>query len=458
MTEQNGVEQEQQAPARRETASGPLLPRWFTTPFYTVFGLFCVYSVIHIGRSVRMQQTLTEAVNVVKGDAERAAADFDSPEGQQAILQLERHPREAFLYVNEELLQDEDKDGRMARAMALRKAVDWGRDSARRDVIERILANMTDEGAVAAGFTLDEKTRQVLEEMVAERRANPELTYVEDRITDVLDWLAKGHPGQPKGPERRRLRALADLYAKRVFLGAEERALTALMAEWRDDPDPVAQGAADAFEKMLALQRTELSPEAEALCTQRADEWEQRYREGMTRLAQAGVRMTERIVGERMFLDHPHIYQCLTLLNHRFEEVRETVATEAWVLRHNQFAIRFLAHLATSTAINPLMAVETVRLTREENERQMRRAKDRRMREAVRLLGRIGVDYIKNRQDYDLGVKDPDDFIRAQIVGSLTEIIDEQVVTDLVQEALANLREADLARPEGPLLFQVAAE
>ncbi|MHC4593218.1 MAG: hypothetical protein ACYS8L_11080, partial [Planctomycetota bacterium] len=247
--------------------------------------------------------------------------------------------------------------------------------------------------------------------MVAERRANAGLTYVEDRITDVLDWLAKGHPGQPKGPEKRRLRALAELYAKRVFLGAEERALRVLMAEWRDDPDPVAQGAADAFDKMLAQQRTELSPEAEALCTQRADEWEQRYREGMTRLAQAGVRMTERILGEYMFVDHPHIYQCLTLLNHRFEEVRQAVAAEAWTLRHNQFTIRFLAYFATSTAINPFMAVETVRLTREENERRMRRAKDRRMREAVRLLGRIGVEYVEHPQDYDLGVRDPDEFV-----------------------------------------------
>ncbi|MHC4593217.1 MAG: hypothetical protein ACYS8L_11075 [Planctomycetota bacterium] len=132
MTEQNGVEQEQQAPTRREAASGPLLPRWFTMPFYTVFGLFCVYSVIHIGRSLTIQHAISEAVDVVKGDVGRAAADFAGPEGQQAISELEGHAREAFLYLNEELLQDEDKDGRMARAMALRKAVDWAQNSARR--------------------------------------------------------------------------------------------------------------------------------------------------------------------------------------------------------------------------------------------------------------------------------------------------------------------------------------
>jgi len=263
MSEPTSVEREQEAPLMREAATGPLLPRWFTTLFYVIFIPFCVYSVFYITNSLVMQHRLRAAIAVVKGSLETEPVDLRSTEGQAVLEVLKAQLLESFLYASQELLQDEEKDERMARALALRRAIGWGKVSAERDVIERILDNMEEDGSVDAGFTVDEQMQQILETMVAERRADPEMTYVEDRITDVLEWVAQGHPGQPKGPERRRLAALQEGYAKKVFQSAEAEALRQLAQEWAADPNPVEREAAAAFAEMLAQRRAELSPEAE---------------------------------------------------------------------------------------------------------------------------------------------------------------------------------------------------
>ena len=113
-----------------------------------------------------------------------------------------------------------------------------------------------------------------------------------------------------------------------------------------------------------------------------------------------------------------------------------------------------LIRLASKTSINPVMAVETVRLTREEHERQMRRANSLRMRECVDLLGRIGVDYLENREDYPLPrADDADDYMARYVVHPLESLSDEEGVADLASEALERMRAADAAVPGGPVLF-----
>jgi hypothetical protein len=196
---------------------------------------------------------------------------------------------------------------------------------------------------------------------------------------------------------------------------------------------------------MLLDQKSELTPEESALCSEKADEWEGQYRLGMTYMARAGSALASYWAGmeDGPRLDHPHIYQYLAMLDSRYPEVREQVSRGAWDLRHNRFTIRFLSYFATKTAINPFMAVETVRMTREENERAMRRSNLRRMREAIRVLGEIGVDYMASPDDYDLGVAEPDNFVRKWVVAALYEIADEDAISDVVGEALSELREAD---------------
>jgi hypothetical protein len=162
------------------------------------------------------------------------------------------------------------------------------------------------------------------------------------------------------------------------------------------------------------------------------------------------------IVEAEIFLDHPHIYQYCSLLAHRFPQVREQVGEGVWLLRHNEFCVRFLSYFATRTTINPFMAVETERLTREEHQRMMREANERSMRAAARLLGRLGVDYIVNRDEFDLEVPDQDEFIRKFIISALTEVEDEPVIAELVDQIMGELRAADLRRPGGPLFFRRA--
>jgi len=274
----------------------------------------------------------------------------------------------------------------------------------------------------------------------------------------VLAWLAKGHPGKPTGQERKRLSALQEQYAKKAFLGTEAAALKALAVEWAQDPDPTAKEAAAQFEKMLAGQRTELSEKAKALCAKRADEWEGRYRDGMIYVAGASRDMAAEIVRTGAFLDHPHIYQYVSLLEHRFDGVRREVAEGVWLMRHDRFTVRFLAESVRKTAINPFLAVPTQRLTREEREREMKRANERRMKEVVRLMGQLGVDYIEHPDDYKDMDKDPDEYVRKFIIGALLEVSDEPAISELVKEALTEMRQADQAQPRGPRLFTSRAE
>jgi hypothetical protein len=458
MSEASHVEQEQQAPTMRETVTGPLLPRWFTVGFYSIFIPFCIYSAIHITLSFITQSRLRTAISSIRGSMDEEAVDLKSPAGQAALGVLRKQPILSFLYLNQEMFQNEDSDPRMARALALEKAVGWERTSSQRALVTEILANMLDDGSLPSDFQLDGKQLQVLKDMVDERRANTELTYVENRITDVLAWVAGGHQGPPSGTEKRRLAALHEQLAKKVFLGSEAKALKTLMEEWSGSSDAVRQQAAERFAEMLKGEQTALSPEGLAVCQTEADRLERAYENGMTRLAEASRTVVEDIVqlmakGKR--LDHPHIYQYLSLLSSRFDGVREQTAAGAWLLRHNQFTIRFLSFFATKTTINPFMAVETLRLTREEHEREMRRANIRRMRLAVELLGRIGVDYLENPDSYQLKVPNRDEFMGKFVASALLEVADEESIADVVQKALDDLRAADAARAGGPLFESI---
>ncbi len=456
MSELSSVEQEQEAPTMREAATGPLLPKWFTAPFYVVFLLLSVLGVAYVVRSMHVQALLRDAVAEINLGAQDGA-ELDAARQREVIELLKTRPVDSFLYLNQEVLQDEDRDPRMARAMALRKAAGWGIMSRRRAVVEAVLEHMGDDGALEEGFELDDDARAVLRDLADERAANPELSYAEDRVTDVVAWLADGAVEPPKGPEKRRMKALLEQYQKRSFMGTEAEALGWLAEEWHGRTEPGAQDAAEQFRLMLADQPAELSSESAALCLAEADGWEELYRQGMVRLANTARQMVDQIVAEGEFLDHPHIYQYLSLLEHRFEEVRQQVAEGIWLLRHDrdagEFVIRFTSYFATKTAINSSLAVATMRLTREENERQMRRANGRRMREAVRLLGRIGVDYIQNPDAYAIDVRKPGEFVQTQTVGALESVADEETIADLVAEALAAMRQADMARPGGLLFF-----
>jgi hypothetical protein len=445
--------EQQQAPAARGRGSAPLMARWLRVLVYAVFIPFCIFSVIVIARSTLIQRRMTGAIATLNGAEADTAVALTSPEAEAALGVLRERPRDGFLYLVQELLLPEESDPRRSRSLALRKAVEWERTSTCRELVARVVENMDEEGRVSDDFVIDDQMRATLEEMIAQRRADAEMSYAETLVTDVLEWLAAGHPGEPSGPERRRMQALLHQYEKRRFDGSEARALRRMMEEWEASDEPVAREAARAFAQMLEGQQTALSPEAQALCTERADRWDELYREAMVRLAGIARQMLPQIVREERPLSHPHIYRYLSLLCSEFEGVRREVAEGGWLLRHDRFAVRFLSEFACKTTVNPMMAVETARLTREENERQLGRANRRRMQESVALLGRIGLDYVRHPDEYSFGVEDPDEFVARFIVHALADLRNEEVVGARVRELLAQLRQADEASPNGPKFF-----
>jgi hypothetical protein len=327
--------------------------------------------------------------------------------------------------------------------------------SERRSVVQQIAENMGDEGYLARDFTLTDEMRAVLAEMVAERRGDPEMTYAENRITDVLAWLVDEKRGRPQGPERRRLQSLVKQLEKALLTDGEIASLRKLAAQWQSGADePGAREAADEIVRILDGEGGRLSEEARAYVSGRADYWEGLYRTAMGRLAEVSVQVLAELVGEGARIDHPHIYQYAGLLRHRFEGIRASVEEGTWLLRHSRFTTIFLSEFAETAAVNPVMATETSRLTKEEHERVMKRENTRRRSASIRMLGRIGVDYIKNPESYSLGVRDSDAFVQRYVVHTLEQIAEDDSVAEEVASSLAMLREADANRPGGARFFE----
>ncbi len=457
MSELSRVEQEQESPLERERASGPLVPRWFKMGFFVLFIPLTVLGVGWIIYSLSTQHALTSAVSVIRGSLTSEVTSLSAPEARQAIEVLRSSPRYAFLYCNQEILQNEENDPRMARSLALQKALAWGDVSTQRQVVREIADNMYDTGHLAPTFQVTPEMVDVLQKMVQERRNTPGMTYAEDRITAVLQWLAAGQPTPPTGPEKQRLQGLLTQLDKKVYVGNERDAITALQTEWKQSGDAVARSAADKFQLMLEDKTTSLSPEEAAYVGKEADHYRQLYRDGMTRLARVSLDMLGEVLKQGLFLDHPHIFQYLTLLGYQYDPVRQQVEEGAWELRHSRFTIIYLSEFVRTTTINPVMAVETERLTKEEHERQMTEQNTLRRREAVTLLGKIGLDYIANRGAYGFGQRNKDEFIREYLTHTLEEAAEDEAVADLVAPALQKLHEADARQPSAARLFSEEA-
>ena len=398
MSDLSQVEQEQATPLEREPALGPLVPRWFKVSFYGIFIPLTVLGAWGILMSVQTQRALSGAISTVRGSLAGQLESVESPQAAGPLKVLREEARYAFLYCNQEILQNEVNDPRMARALALQKAMGWGDVSAQREVVGQIIAHMDDTGHLLPGFQITPEMLSLLKRMVEERRNTPGLTYAEDRITAVLQWLAEGQPGQPIGPERQRLMGLLGQLNKKVYVGREAEALRELTKEWAASSEQAARSAAVKFQDMQAGKRTDLTAEEAAYVSKQAADYEKRFQDGMTRLAEASRMMLDEVLKQKIYLDHPHIYQYITLLGYQFDPVRANVIDGAWALRQNPFIAIYLSEFVRMTTINPVMAAETERMTKEEHERLMNAQNTLRRREAVSLLGRIGLDYIAHAE------------------------------------------------------------
>jgi len=450
MDKQNEIQEDEVVLVEGDKATGPLLPRWLTVLLYTIFIPLAFLALVYIGYSLVVQGRLVSAITTVYGQLGRHVSSLSEPQGQSAVAAIEKHPVYGFLYCNQKLLQKDEDDARMARSLALRKACRWGTISKQREVVRKVAEAMRPDGSVEPDV-LDEQTRLALQEIIRQRESMKETSYAEELVTGALIWLAEGAKTPPTGVEKRRMLSLLSTYEKKMFLGAEAKALQRIEKSWAASPDSLRNAAAQKFALMLRGEKAELTPEEQDMCIKQADEYERLHRLGQVLIARVGKKALSELIRKGRRLDHPHIYQYLTLLGHSDEEVRQTVAEGVWLLRHRYFTMRFLGVFASMTAINPVMAVETVRLTRAEHERQMRARNDRRLDEVVRLLGQLGVDYLKDSASYS--ERDTPEVVRKYVVHSLESLIDDDRVSDQVAKALDELKKTDRDRPGGPLLF-----
>lgn len=454
---------EQPAPAPAGGITGYFaLPLWFRTAFYSVFIPFCLFAAFYISRSMVIQSQLTGAVATLVGDV---GVEPSEAEMNEALDVLKARPAYAFQYLVQALLQDEITDARMARVLALQKAIDWGTMTARRRVVAQIVEHMDDDGAVSPDFEIDAEMLEILRGLYEERAAREDMTYAEDLVTEVVKWLAEGRKTRPKGPEKRRMQALARAYDKKVLVGDETDALADLQREWAASSDGAARSAAARFPAILDDEMTALTDQEAEYCRQAIVKLSDSYEEGMARVARAARDVGEVIIKEEHFLDHPYIYQYLSLVGYRyradqperFEDVRTAVAEGVMQFRHSRFAIRYLSFFAKKTAINPVMAVETMRLTKEEHEREMRGENMERVRRAIGLLGDVFVDYVGDPDQYGLNLASPrerDEYISAFIVHPLEELSDEHIPDVNVDELLERLR----GTPGAERFFDAAVE
>ncbi len=406
-------------------------------------------------------EVLTEDVREVLWDiiAERHANPALLPEGEPSEQAIEAATRamadelRAEEWLNPDRLEPEVHDtvwAMIVRRQDSREPLPLG-ETAVGWVRGRLTARLLEHLEDADPAQLEDEVRHVVWEIIDQRPPDIVQSYAEERITDVLRWLARGVPTRPTGVERRRLVSYLAGFEKKVFVGPEIRALRRLIAEWSEDENPLAREAAEEFEKMLDEEVTQLSPEVAALCFERADELEDRYSQGLKLLARASAVTLERIVEDERFLDHPHIYQYIFMLSKPYEEVRDSILDGLWLIRHKYFTVRFVSHFATRTEINPVMAAETARLSREEHERILTEQNNRRMRECTELLVRIGLDYVENTDHYAEELQPRD--MRRYVIHALELLREDERVGQIAQEGLDRIREADLARPGEPLFF-----
>jgi len=445
MSDENTIEEQAPAAVEMELETGRLLPVWLTTLIYA-FGLpWCAFAIVYIIWASVVQHKVVSAVDLIAGK-EGPVLSLSDPRMKEAVQLLSQNPKDGLLYILEELQQREIENPNMAKALALAKALRWGTDSARRQLFEELLSHMNLKGEFEEGYVLPEEHARTLRELIEERKAAALESYEEKKITEVLEWVAAGHKTPPKGPEYRRLMSLKTKYEKRRFQGKEIKALEDIIELWEQKQESVYQEIVAQFRKMLQGAAASLSPEARAICEENRRLWEDKYLAGRANLAEVAYQLLEKILQERIFIDHPPIYVMIRLLDHRHKPVRESMAKCVMLLRKNRFTIEYLADAAKQATVNPVMAVETETMTQEEHEVLLIEANKRRRREAVKLLTEIALEWCRMRAEtgqenpFGLKVMDARKFFKDNVVEVFREIADHKDVKDLAQESIARLR------------------
>ncbi len=428
--------------ARPERETGRLVPLWFSVLMYGVFVPWCIFSFLWIGRDMVIQHRIWAALRVLSGPWEGEMPAMDSAAVQGSMDVLGRVPRDGLLYILQELQQDEVRDRRMVRAIALRKAVGWAVESQRRRLFEELLANINDMGEMPDDYVLPQQDSEALLALVREREENPVASYEQTKITEVLRWIADGRRTPAMGPEKRRIRSLQVGYEKKRFFGAERRALKSLMREWAQSQDAARRSAAQEFAVMLEGRQTELSTEEAARCSQEADRLEETYMMGRRRLTEGLSHVAGIIEQQDIFVDHPHLWDLLRLLDHRDDVARRFIADAVVCMRGRKYTLIYLAEFILKDSVNPVMAVETARLTKDEHEQLLAQENRRRRLSCIEVARRIALEHCQ-RPFQIKGVTQEKQaaFLKDRVIGSLEAVAEDKQVGPRASEVLRELQQ-----------------
>lgn len=445
-TEQAPQETEAEArPRRVEVETGELLPRWLTVTMYAVFVPFCLFAAIWITRSAIIQHNIQSYLDLLSGPWEGDPPPMESKVITDGRDLFEEKARSSLLFILQRMIIEEIEDPRMARAITLRKATNWGIESRRRELFEEILANMSEEGEMSPDYKIPSEDRTTLMNLIQERQERDIRSYEEQKITDVLEWLAQGRPTPPKGPEPRRVRALEKKYEKRLFIGEEQDILRELAEQWEDSNEPVKQSAAEKFQLMLEEKPTSLTQEEAQLCEAIAKEQEDRYMMGERRLSEIAVHLVKYIEKNNVFIDHPEVWEVIRLCQHRHESARQNMKDAVYALRNQKYCLIFLSEFLRKNQINPVMAVETVRLTKDEHEQILRRQNHTRRLACLDVAKRIALKYCDEPFPIDeVPEEEEKDFFQNRVIEPIEELVEanDEEVAARAEKVLDEIRDS----------------
>lgn len=428
-----------------ELETGRLLPSWISLPLYTFFIFWSVFACAWIAYSMVIQHKILGAIDLIGGPWTGEAPPMDSPPVQDGLDILRKKPRNSALYIIQELRQDAIGDPRMVRAIALRKAVTWVVESRRRALFDVLLEHMNESGEMERGFELPAQHAQALRDFLRGRQEHPSESYEEEKITEVLEWIADGASTPAKGPEKRRIKALAGNYGKKVFFGKEANVLSVIAQEWEGSGEELRRSAAEKFAVMLAGEHAELTPEEAALCEERAEYWQALYFHGHRRLAAVIGELVPIVAREKTRVDHPHLWDLVRLLDMDDEQVRQSVSGAVLALKERKYILIYLSEFLERAAINPVMAVETRRLSKAEHEEELKEELLRRRLASLDVLRQIGLDYCREPfQIEGIAPGAQEEFFRAKVIATLEGVLRDKhkEIRERAASALEELRKA----------------
>ena len=426
-----------------ERETGRLLPRWVSAIFYIIFVPWCIFAFIWIGASMVIQHRIWGAIEVIGGPWKGEAPAMESPEIKTTIAVLQKEPRDGLLYILQQLQQDEIDDPRMARAIVLKSSIRWAFESRVRLLLNELLENIRETGEMETSYKLSEESIQTLRELLLERQERPSTSNEEQKITEVLLWLAGGRPTPPVGTEQRRLASLKTRYDKNLFFGAESRVLSMIAEEWEASSDPVRRGVAEKFKLMLRGEPAKLSPEEDKLCSDQAAYWERLYLTGRERLCRVAGELVEIIVRDGIRLDHPNIWDLVRMLDERYEPASRHIVRALITLKANKYTISYLSEAVLRAGVNPVMAVETAKLTKNAHEQLLKEEQLRRRLASLEVMREIARTYC--RKEFSIQGVEPggqDKFFKEKVIRTLKTLINDKQVGERAGAIVDELRKA----------------